>query len=415
MSRDAAVSRSAETIISPSMNQTTQSAAPTARLVELDSLRGLAALMVVLHHLRVLWETETQPTSAAVRATMSLVAPFGTNAVMLFFVLSGFVLSLPAVAGRPQKYSTFVIRRVFRIYVPYLAALAVSVGGAYWLHGMITRSSWFNRSWSGPVDWHLVGQHVLFLGSYEHYVFNNPIWSLIFEMRISLVFPLLCAFVLRFRSRWSLAVILGLAVGPMIIEGLPLGLTLQYASLFVIGITLARERGRLGALLRRPPRLAKLLIAAVFIWLFLFAGSPSTLPDNALLHSLPNVSMWVTAMGASGLMIASISWASCKRVLLWRPIHFLGEISYSLYLWHFVVMLYCVHLFYGRMPFNAILCLCFVVSILVSWCSYLWIEIPSMNLGRRLGSVPDRLRARKGASAESIDPPDVPLGPRCAE
>jgi peptidoglycan/LPS O-acetylase OafA/YrhL len=381
----------------------------------LDALRGLAALMVVLHHLGVLWQTETQPTSAAIRAVMSLVFPFGTNAVMLFFVLSGFVLSLPAVAGRPQKYSTFVIRRIFRIYVPYLASLAVAVIGACWLHGMITRSSWFNVSWPGPVDWHLVGQHVLFLGSYDHSVFNKPIWSLIFEMRISLLFPLLCALVLWFRSRWSLAMILVLAAGPMICERLPFGLTLQYASLFVFGIALARERDRLGALLRRLPRWAKMLIGVVFLWLFLFAGTPANWPGHAFQNALAYVSMWITALGAGGLMIVSINWQSCKRVLLWRPIHFLGEVSYSLYLWHFVVMLYCVHLLYGRLPFPAILCLCFVASIFVSWCSYRWIEVPSMNLGRRLSNFPGGFPARPGASTGSVESPAAALGPRSME
>ena len=77
------------------------------RYVELDSLRGLAALIVVLHHVLYLWETDTQPASAACRFFLDLINPFGFEAVILFFVLSGFVLSLPAVDGKPQTYLTF--------------------------------------------------------------------------------------------------------------------------------------------------------------------------------------------------------------------------------------------------------------------------------------------------------------------
>ncbi len=88
---------------------------------------------------------------------------------------------------------------------------------------------------------------------------------------------------------------------------------------------------------------------------------------------------------ASHSMISQNS-AMRERILLWRPIHFLGEISYSLYLWHFVVILYCVHLLYGRIPPVAILCLALVLSILISFCSYRWIEVPSMNLGRKLSN-----------------------------
>jgi peptidoglycan/LPS O-acetylase OafA/YrhL len=98
-----------------------------ARFVELDSLRGLAALTVVLGHLRLLWQGEVQPASPTLNLLFKILNPAGNGAVILFFVLSGFVLSLPAVAGRPQKYIVFLIRRIFRIYLPYLAALAVAV------------------------------------------------------------------------------------------------------------------------------------------------------------------------------------------------------------------------------------------------------------------------------------------------
>jgi peptidoglycan/LPS O-acetylase OafA/YrhL len=369
------------------------------RYLELDSLRGLAALIVVLHHLRLLWETDTQPTSAVLNFFLGLVGPFGTESVMLFFVLSGFVLSLPAVEGRPQPYVTFLIRRIFRIYVPYLAALLVAVSGAFWLHGIVTRSTWFHEFWAEPVSWHAVGQHVLFLGVYNVYLFDPPIWSLVHEMRISIIFPLLCGLVLRFKSRWSLAIVAGLTITAIMIEKRPLQIvpliadSFQYAGLFVLGIFLARERGRLEAWFRGQRRLVKVLIGTASLWLFLFAGQAVAGPPSHFLHhSRVYVAQLVTAFGAGGLMIVSINSAFLKRILSWQPIHFLGEISYSLYLWHFIVLLFCVHLLYGKTPLWGILCLTLVLSIPVSWCSYLWIEKPSMNLGRRLSNSFQRAR-----------------------
>ena len=91
--------------------------------------------------------------------------------------------------------------------------------------------------------------------------------------------------------------------------------------------------------------------------------------------------------------------ASCKRVLHWPPIHFLGQISYSLYLWHYVVLLYCVHLLYGKVSLWAILCLIFILSISVSWLSYRFIEVPSMNLGRRLSNA---FRSPAGARRSAL-------------
>jgi peptidoglycan/LPS O-acetylase OafA/YrhL len=97
-------------------------------------------------------------------------------------------------------------------------------------------------------------------------------------------------------------------------------------------------------------------------------------------------------------MIIGMNSASSRRLLHWPPIHFLGEISYSLYLWHFIVLLFCVHLLYGKMPLWAIICLALILSIAVSRCSYRWIELPSMNLGRRLSNAsPGPAGARRTA------------------
>jgi len=377
------------------MMSTIEAPARPARYLELDSLRGLAALMVVLFHVLDLWQADAQPSSAIIRYSLGLEYPFGTDAVLLFFVLSGFVLSLPAINGKPQTYPTFLIRRVFRIYVPYLPALLVSVAGAFWLHGIITRSIWFHQFWSEPVNWRLVGQHVLFLSLSNTDQFDPPIWSLVYEMRISLIFPLLCGLVLPLKSKWFLVIAGGLTTIPIIFERLVYHIdgsgfdSPHYAGLFILGILLAREKSRLGEWFRCRRRIARILIGAAFFWLFLFAGQlflGATARALDFQRSLAYISQWITALGAGGLMIICMNSSSCERVLHWPPIHFLGEISYSLYLWHFVVLLYCVHLLYGKIPLWEILCLVFVLSIIVSWFSYRWIELPSMNLGRKLSN-----------------------------
>jgi peptidoglycan/LPS O-acetylase OafA/YrhL len=379
-----------------------------ARFVELDALRGLAALLVVLHHLRLLWETDAEPTSRGLHLLLSSLNPAGNASVILFFVLSGFVLSLPAISGRPQSYLTFAIRRVFRIYVPYLAALAAAVAGAYWLHGIITRSVWFHTLWSEPVDWRLVLQHVLFIGAYNTAQFDNPIWSLVHEMRISLIFPPLCAVVLRLKSKWSFVVAIamsalaGLIQKPPFMVDWPTAASVHYAGFFVFGITLARERNNLGAwFLRWPGRFIAVLIGLTLPFLALYwldsYGSSNSI-ETALPYASIYIRDWVIALCAGGLMIISISSAACKRVLSWAPIHFLGEVSYSLYLWHVIVLLYCVHLLYDKIPLPAILLLVLVLSLAVSWCSYHWIEKPSMELGRKLSSLRRRSPAEVTAA-----------------
>jgi peptidoglycan/LPS O-acetylase OafA/YrhL len=174
------------------------------RFLELDSLRGIAALTVVLYHFRLVWVDELPAGLSRMtdRVVNHLLTPFcaGPQAVTLFFILSGFVLSLPALNSRAQTYKIFVVRRIFRIYFPYLFAIMLGILGAAFFHGTVTRSDWFKSFWSGPVQWRLVAYHVLFVGVYNTTEFDTSIWSLVHEMRVSLIFPFLCAFVLRFRS-----------------------------------------------------------------------------------------------------------------------------------------------------------------------------------------------------------------------
>jgi peptidoglycan/LPS O-acetylase OafA/YrhL len=56
--------------------------------------------------------------------------------------------------------------------------------------------------------------------------------------------------------------------------------------------------------------------------------------------------------------------------------------SYSVYLIHFIILLYLVHLFYGRVPLLVIIVSCLVISLAASWQFYHFVEKPFMRLGR---------------------------------
>jgi peptidoglycan/LPS O-acetylase OafA/YrhL len=376
------------------------------RYFELDSLRGLAALVVLVNHLEMAW-SDAYPAGSGIGVSLvNLTLPFGPEAVILFFVLSGFVLSLPAVEGRPQSYFTFVTRRVFRIYLPYLVALTVSVAASLCLHDHPAGDNWVLSFWSGPVQWRAVGQHVMFLGVYDTNVFDPPIWSLIHEMRISLFFPLLCSIVLRLKNKWAFALAIFLTALVSWLEKkypdgtmIPVALTLHYTTMFILGICLARERTRIALWFSRISRPVRISFGIASLLLLAFAW-PGFIPLAMRIFHLHFTlfAQWLTALGAGGLIVICLNSPSCKRILHWTPIRFLGQISYSLYLMHFIVLLCCVDLLFGRISLSMILCVAFVLSIAVSWCSYRWIELPSMNLGRGLSNVfPSPAGARRAA------------------
>jgi Acyltransferase family len=83
------------------------------RFEQLDSMRGLAALVVVFHHFYLMFyraHFRSNPLSA-------LIYPFvaGHESVMLFFVLSGFVLSLPLMKQVPFSYPIYVCGSAYSV------------------------------------------------------------------------------------------------------------------------------------------------------------------------------------------------------------------------------------------------------------------------------------------------------------
>jgi peptidoglycan/LPS O-acetylase OafA/YrhL len=161
--------------------------APVRRFHELDSLRGLAALTVVFHHFSHICSPEVL--HVLDRTPLRLLVA-GHQAVILFFLISGFVLTLPYKKEGSLKYRPFLLKRVCRIYLPYLGALAFAIlcDLHFSSRGPIN-NYWTELTWSTPVTTHLVVQHILFLGNYDWSQFNTAFWSLVHEMRISLIFP----------------------------------------------------------------------------------------------------------------------------------------------------------------------------------------------------------------------------------
>src|SRR6188474_1303151 len=87
----------------------------------LDGLRGIAIILVLLHHL-----TIYRPESG-VDAWIAGVPLFGWSGVDLFFVLSGFLITgiLLDARNSPRYFSSFYGRRALRIFPLYYAVLTI--------------------------------------------------------------------------------------------------------------------------------------------------------------------------------------------------------------------------------------------------------------------------------------------------
>ena len=351
------------------------------RLHELDGLRGLAALTVFVTHVI--------STNHDLKAGLAWdFSPIGIlwgaqAAVDLFFVLSGFVLALPFVASDrplefPRFYARFVFLRVFRIYPAFWFAITFSLAAMLVFNPAGTRetSSWVQSFWQhGPAGVPLsqIVRHFLMIVPFNYRLIDPPSWTLLIEMRMSLLVPLLIFAFRRYGDAYGTAAMLSAVV----VAGLSSGL-LHFLPMFALGVALARHWERAKSLARA---------ALAHSWGRLLWIAALAAYGNEYLLGNPTISWpshYLSAAGTAAVMVLAVCDSRASRFLTMAPVHFLGRISYSLYLLHFPIWLVCVS---WLLPVTHSLLLTFLVAFplvcLLSYVSFVAIEQPAIRFSRR--------------------------------
>jgi peptidoglycan/LPS O-acetylase OafA/YrhL len=348
---------------------------PGERLETLDGLRGIAAAVVFLGHFALLWKPLTGGWLILDRKSPLYLLHSGHESVLLFFLLSGFVLALPYARGTPQSYPVFMVRRIFRIYFPYLVALGLALLGNLFFHGKTDISGSFAVTWAHRISPHAILQHVLFIGNYNSSRYNIAFWTLVYEMRISIVFPFLCLWLLRL----PLAGALGIGVVFLLVDGLRPSLHVLhlfpflYAWIFIFGVVLARCRQPLRAWIDTGPG-TRSVVLMVSLALYLGAHLMSA-----------NQTVWdaLAVAGAAGLIVLALGGNRFAAGLRSSFALFLGRISYSLYLTHGTVLFVIAYLGYGKVGLEWLFLAYVGISVPLACLFCLLIEEPSLRAGRR--------------------------------
>jgi peptidoglycan/LPS O-acetylase OafA/YrhL len=204
----------------------------SGRLRSIDALRGVAALAVLLFHAVGGLQARIDNLPRLLGTSIATLLSFGYTGVTLFFVISGFCIHLrwakAQAAGHGSKinFIAFWKRRVFRLYPPYLIALA-SYLFVLMLEGKVEVSHFF----AFDLGVHLVMLHnVMFETAYS---FNGAFWTLAIEEQLYLAYFLLLF--LRRRLGWprTLAICLGARVFWFVLSnGLNPLLTVQFKQPF---------------------------------------------------------------------------------------------------------------------------------------------------------------------------------------
>jgi peptidoglycan/LPS O-acetylase OafA/YrhL len=363
------------------------------RLHCLDSVRGLAALTVLINHCLLLYPATIQEQIFAIaKFTPFLIFTNGHAAVIIFFALSGYVLSLPFFADGPLPYKQYLVKRFCRLYLPFAAAVCLSV--FLWLLSahvpVVSLGVWFQENWPDPP---LMGRQVLshfFMeGTKFATRFDGPTWSLAHEMRISIIFPVL-VLISRKSGR---AIALGLLlffVSTVLLELFGDGninvtpdsslaawiLTLRYVPFFLMGVLLAKHAATLGAIIRRLPW-----------WMYAACWAASYVAICKHVRSdwvLAYFGDLFIALGSAGLILLTLHSPRASHFLEKGPAHWLGRVSYSLYLIHVPVLSFVGYQLAEKVGTSAIAATAIASSLVLAEIMFRWIEQPAIALGKWL-------------------------------
>lgn len=374
------------------------SAPPAGRLIALDGLRGVAALVVVAYHASKIVVPELDGTGATVYRAIAdsplKLAFAGTEAVLVFFVLSGLVVAIPAF--RPGfAWRAYLGSRLVRLYLPVWAALLLAAALIVLLPreaGAASPGGWLARTNASTLSWgSLLGEASLWQGTYR---IDNVLWSLRWELVFSLALPLFVGGAVLVRRRGWLWPTLAVCVAVSVAGRLSGVDALVYLPVFFAGTALAsritdvREWGA-----RRSRR----------FWVFAGSASALLLIAGWLLRPVvaPGTSvglvLWgLVSAGAVGLVMTAVGSVGAARALALRVPRWLGRVSFSLYLVH-VPVLASLGFLWGQDAWPWVLAVGVPASLMLAEVFTRLVERPSHRLARVLRRRLSRADAQRPA------------------
>jgi peptidoglycan/LPS O-acetylase OafA/YrhL len=374
-------------------------AVPRVRRRGLDGVRGVAAAMVVVHHLALSggWMSDpfaAQPNLSSGFERVMTYTPLhllwaGGEAVFVFFVLSGYVLAGTDIST-PRRTAGFVGKRFVRLYVPAAAAIALATAQ----HALIRRTAGEEDGW---LRWHgtaVAWSDPLRLGTLmtdAGLQIDSVLWSLRWEVLFSAIVPIVLAVMALMIGRKAPF------VGTALCACIALSIyqssgVLFYLPMFLLGTLAALNESAIAARVERlRARLpdvvlggAALAVGVLMLTVRWWANPVKLVQVHAVQQALAGLEQLVVVLGACLVVLAAVHIGSARRLFETGVLQRLGGRSFSLYLVHEPIIVSVAQRFDPQhRPFE-FLAVSLVLVAAATEAFYRLVERPSIALARRV-------------------------------
>lgn len=353
----------------------------------IDFLRGFAALLVIYQH-TVDFATMAQA-NVSLNAVEVAIAHFfskqigiGEIGVCIFLMVSGFVVPFSLAIYPVEPVKTFVIHRFFRLYPAYWLSAVLGLVFVWWRFGVSLGGN--------NIDWLMF---VANLTMFQAFVGIDNIIGSYWTLALELLFYFFCIYLFSRRKLTSLKSILLLMLAVLLLPKLFHRVTdvsayfanvlfyLRYIGYMFFGL-LYRD----WLLNKNSATGSKALFKALFVLILTFLIFIS----RDILHFWTLDTAQMRSPAAQLIAIVIFLLMTTVFQVQGKLGNFLGKISYSMYLFHPVIFYPLYTYVWRTLPaeWQAHPHLFFVMSALLtigfSYCSYRWLEEPSIALGKKI-------------------------------
>lgn len=360
---------------------------PGLHLAYLDSVRGIAAMIVVIYHY-INWDY-----SSYAKVKLANIVFNGGDAVSFFFVLSGFVLSYKyLVLKHSLDYGKFCINRFLRLWPAYFITVALNAFYNVYLYNGFKIQPMLDMF---VFNKHTFWKEALLIKpvAYNYYV---PAWTLTIELVLSLFVPFLI--IIAQNNRRNMLWLTGffLVGAPGLIGGQ--GIHLNH---FVYGVLIAAYYVTITRIEFKKTWIYRYRYFIIPFAMLCFSMRPLekllTMPewyDEFIFKYLGFEVSHLSGIGSAIILVFIIYSRKAQKLLELGFLRFFGKISYGIYLMHWLIVLWIsvnrgwLYTYFpsDRAAFITLLFCCIAATLVLATIIYYSVEVPFIRLGKRITS-----------------------------